>query len=63
MSPSHGSTLHDNLTQCLGGLSVAPVPSLLTYQVLEREKIKDGKNLKIGSSKVHLNCVTISIDG
>lgn len=40
-SPSCGSTLHDNLIQSLGGLSVASVPSLLSYQDLEGQKRKD----------------------
>lgn len=40
-SPSGGSTLHDNLIQCLGCLSVASVPSLLSCHDLEGEKIKD----------------------
>lgn len=57
-SPSHGSTLHDNLIRCLGGLSVASVPSLHRYQNLEEFR----RNFEVVSNKVHLNCVTISVE-
>lgn len=36
--PATGPQLHDNLIQCLVGLSVASVPSLHRYQNLEEEK-------------------------
>ena len=47
-SPRRGSTLHDDLIQCLGGLSVVSVLSLLTWK---GKKVKIEKTLKLAVTK------------